>query len=48
MAISGATASTYVLQAADGGQKISVWVTATEAGFVTVVKKSLKTVKVTP
>ena len=48
VAISGATASTYVLQAADGGQKISVWVTATEAGFVTVVKKSLKTVKVTP
>ena len=39
-AITGATASTYALVAADGGASITVTVTATKAGYITTAKTS--------
>ncbi|MDQ7991737.1 MAG: right-handed parallel beta-helix repeat-containing protein [Propionicimonas sp.] len=45
-AIAGATRSTYTLVAADRGQKITVTVTGTRAGFPTVSKTSKATAKV--
>jgi protocatechuate 3,4-dioxygenase beta subunit len=42
-AISGATASTYTLVAADGGKAITVKVTGTKSGFTTVAKTSTPT-----
>ncbi|WEO77971.1 carboxypeptidase regulatory-like domain-containing protein [Cryobacterium sp. SO2] len=46
-AISGATASTYKLVAADAGKSITVKVTGTKSGFTTVAKTSVATAAVT-
>jgi len=47
VAISNATASTYVLTSSDVGKKITVTVTGTKAGYITATKTSVATAAVT-